>query len=125
MTAIATHAPGTFCWADLGTTDATGAKHFYTGLFGWNARTDPGGYTEWHRGEAAVGGMIAIDPQWGPMPPHWLPYFMVSDCDASTGRANELGGRTMMPPREIPKVGRFALLADPQGAGFAVIKLAM
>ena len=116
--------PNTLCWNELYTRDTARASAFYTGLFGWKAKTDPGGYTEWHRADgAAVGGMIAIDPQWGPVPPHWLPYFMVNDCDASLGRATELGGRTVMPPRDIPKVGRFAMVADPQGAAFAIITL--
>jgi predicted enzyme related to lactoylglutathione lyase len=115
--------PNALCWNELYTRDTARAATFYSGLFGWRAKTDPGGYTEWHVGDRAVGGMIAIDPQWGPVPPHWLPYFMVGDCDVSVARAMGLGGRTMMPPRDIPKVGRFAVLADPQGAAFAIIKL--
>jgi uncharacterized protein len=57
------------------------------------------------------------------MPPHWLPYFQVSDCDAAVARAAKLGGGAMMPPRDIENVGRFAILKDPQGAAFAIIKL--
>ena len=118
--------PDTLCWNELYTRDTAKATAFYTALFGWRAKTDPGGYTEWHRADgAAVGGMIALDPQWGPMPPHWLPYFMVADCDASLKKATEAGARTLASPRDIPKVGRFALVADPQGAAFAIIKLEM
>jgi predicted enzyme related to lactoylglutathione lyase len=67
--------------------------------------------------------MIAIAPEWGPMPPHWLPYFQVTDCDATVSRASGLRGSTMMPARDLEKVGRFSILKDPQGAAFAIIKL--
>ena len=113
------------CWNELYTRDAARARTFYTGLFGWRTKEDPGGYTEWQRGETSVGGMLAIQPEWGPMPPHWLPYFAVDDCDATVAKVGQLGGSTMMPPRDIPKVGRFAIVRDPQGAAFAVIKVVM
>jgi hypothetical protein len=58
------------------------------------------------------------------VPPHWLVYFAVADCDASTERAHELGATVKVPPSDIPGVGRFSMLADPQGAGFAVLRLA-
>jgi predicted enzyme related to lactoylglutathione lyase len=115
--------PNTLCWNELYTRDTTRAEAFYIGLFGWRPKRDPGGYTEWHRGEAAVGGMLAIEPEWGDVPPHWLPYFMVSDCDATLGRAVELGGRALSPARDVEKVGRFAMVRDPQGAAFSIIKL--
>jgi predicted enzyme related to lactoylglutathione lyase len=116
--------PNTLCWNELYTKDTARAATFYTGLFGWRAKGDAGGYTEWHRADgAAVGGMIAIDPQWGPVPAHWLPNVMVTDCDATVARAGDLGGRALRPPLDVENVGRFAMLADPQGATFAVIKL--
>ena len=115
--------PGTLGWNELYTRDTAGADKFYTALFGWRAKTDPGGYTEWHVGDRAVGGMIAIDPAWGNVPPHWLPYFQVTDCDATARRAESSAGSVMMPARDIPKVGRFAILKDPQGTAFAIIKI--
>ena len=114
----------TLCWNELYTRDTARAEAFYTGLFGWRAKASPG-YTEWHVGDRAVGGMIAISPEMGPMPPHWLPYFMVGDCDASEKRATELGGKALLPARDIPKVGRFAIVQDGQGAAFAILKLEM
>jgi predicted enzyme related to lactoylglutathione lyase len=115
--------PNTLCWNELYTKDTAAAARFYTGLFGWTPRTDAGGYTEWLRGSVAVGGMIAIAPEWGKVPPHWLPYFSVDDCDGIVARAEGLGGRPTMPARDVAHVGRFALLRDPQGASFAVIRL--
>ena len=59
------------------------------------------------------------------MPPTWMPYFAVSDCDATVKKAKSLDGKAYVEPQDIPKVGRFSVLADPQGASFAVIKLQM
>jgi predicted enzyme related to lactoylglutathione lyase len=115
--------PNTLCWNELYVGDTAVAAKFYSGLFGWTPKTDKGGYAEWLRGSVAVGGMIAIAPEWGKVPPHWLPYFSVTDCDAIVAQAAELGGGAMMPARDVANVGRFALLLDPQGASFAVIKL--
>jgi predicted enzyme related to lactoylglutathione lyase len=67
--------------------------------------------------------MMQIAKEWGPVPPHWLVYFAVVDCDASVAKATSLGAKTTMPPMDIENVGRFAMLTDPEGAGFAVIKL--
>jgi predicted enzyme related to lactoylglutathione lyase len=114
---------GSLCWNELYTRDTEAAGKFYTALFGWRSKSDAGGYTEWETAQGPQGGMIAIDPSWGPVPPHWLPYFLVTDCDATTRTAQDRGGRAMMPPRDIPNVGRFAMLTDPQGATFAVIKM--
>jgi hypothetical protein len=57
------------------------------------------------------------------VPPFWSPYFAVTDCDGATRKAKSLGGKTYVGPGDIPEVGRFSVLADPQGATFAVIKL--
>jgi predicted enzyme related to lactoylglutathione lyase len=58
------------------------------------------------------------------VPSYWMPYWQVADCDASTAKAKELGASVMVPPQDIPKTGRFAVLQDPQGAMFAVFKIA-
>lgn len=123
-----TNEPGTAGWCELATTDAEDAKRFYSGLFGWSPRTSDGGdmpYTEWDLGECPAGGMLEMDARWGGAPPHWLTYFLVDDCDAAAEKAKSLSGEVVMPPMDIPNVGRFALLKDPTGAVFAVIKLAM
>jgi uncharacterized protein len=57
------------------------------------------------------------------VPPHWLVYFAVDDCDRTVEQASSLGANAMFPPMDIENVGRFSILTDPQGAGFAVIKL--
>jgi predicted enzyme related to lactoylglutathione lyase len=116
--------PGAFCWGELWTNDPAQAQSFYTGLFGWGAKPDPKtGYTEWtDRGES-FGGMLQIQPEWGPVPPGWGIYFQVLDCDKTAARVRELGGQVKMEPRDISETGRFAVLVDPQGAVFQVIAL--
>jgi uncharacterized protein len=117
--------PGGLSWNELYTRDAEGAARFYAQLFGWTAKAGTEGgtrYTEFHLGTRAVAGMLPINKEWGHMPPHWLPYFAVADCDQSVTTAKSGMGRVRMGPRDIPNVGRFAILTDPQGAEFAVIQ---
>lgn len=120
------NATNTLCWNELMTNDTERAKDFYTKLFGWKTKTDSGGgmpYTEWINGEEHIGGMMQIQPDMGPMPPAWGLYFAVEDCDAMVRKATAMGARTYVPPTDIPNVGRFSVLADPQGAVFNIIKL--
>jgi len=121
-----TNVPNSFCWNELGTNDTAKAGDFYTGLFGWTKDTQQFGpmeYTMFANAGRPAGGMYQITPEMGPMPPHWLVYFAVDDCDAAVEKANSLGGKTMKPADDIPNIGRFAIMTDPQGAVFAVIKL--
>lgn len=118
---------GALCWTELATKDAAAATAFYTQLFGWTAKapTDPAmPYTEWVLEGTHFGGMMEINDQWGPawkdIPSHWMVYFMVKDVDERTFRATTLGARVHVGPRDIPQVGRFAVLEDPQGAVFSL-----
>jgi len=72
-----------------------------------------------------MGGMMELMPQQGPVPPHWMIYFNVDDCDGDTKRVQTLGGKVRVPPMDIPHVGRFSVVSDPAGATFALIKLAL
>jgi predicted enzyme related to lactoylglutathione lyase len=114
--------PNAMCWCELDTTDLESAKRFYTGLFGWGTKVG-GDYTEFQRDGTSIGGMMKIPKEWGPVPPSWLIYFAVEDCDQTAAKTAELGGRAVVPPTDIPNVGRFAVLSDPQGAVFAIVKL--
>ncbi len=80
-------------------------------------------YTSFTNGERPAGGMYEPPPEMGNAPPHWLVYFAVDDTDAKAKKAGELGAKTIAPPCDIPGTGRFAILQDPQGAAFAIIKL--
>jgi uncharacterized protein len=118
--------PSALCWTELATTDLAAAEKFYTSLFGWTAKrgiAPPGEYTEFFNRGIAIAGMMRIQPEWGDAPPNWLPYFAVLDCDASAGTAKQHGGSLSLAPKDIPGVGRFAIVDDPQGASFAIIAL--
>ena len=108
-----------FCWWELNTKDTAKAKEFYTQLFGWTTGGDPN-YTEWKNGDKTIGGMMEIQPEWGPVPPNWLSYIQVNNCDESAAKIKELGGSVMMGPQDIPNMGHFAVVADPQRAVFAI-----
>lgn len=115
--------PGAMCWCELATTDPRKAGRFYSELFGWRLKPSGGDYTEFQRGERSIGGMMAITPEWGDVPSHWLTYFAVAECDGTANKALKLGAKARVPARDIPNVGRFAVLVDPQGAHFAIIRL--
>lgn len=117
---------GAQCWLELQTTDKPLVARFYGGLLGWTTRTSKsvmeGRYEIFVCDGAEVGGMMQIEPDWGPVPPNWRVYFGVDDCDAAVARAVNLGGKALFPTMEVAEVGRFAFLQDPQGAVFAVIQ---
>ena len=111
-------------WAELHTPDRGASKTFYTELFNWSAREDPSGeYTEWKVAGNSIGGMMAIPPEQQGIPPHWLIYASVSDCDETLGKAVEMGATIIVAGQDVPNEGRFGVIADPAGAVIAVIKL--
>ena len=117
---------GALTWNELLTTDVDKAGSFYTKLFDWGSDTqDMGGfqYTSFKNGERPAGGMMTITKEMGEIPPNWLVYFAVDDCDKAVDKAKSLGAHVANPPTDIPEIGRFAVLVDPQGAVFSVIKL--
>ena len=116
---------GTVCWADLSTPDSDAAVKFYSSLFGWvisPGENDSSGYLHIQNGETFIGGVPPASMRNPQAPPHWMLYFLVSDCDASTAKAQELGARVLMPPHSLEHVGRFAIVNDPQGALFALFQ---
>jgi uncharacterized protein len=116
-------AEGVFVWDELGTTDVDGAQRFYEDVFGWTTSDmgpEYGGYRIFNRGETGIAGLMALpDPA---IPPHWQPYVAVDDPDATASKSTELGGSTLVEPMDVDKVGRLAVLRDPQGATFGIIK---
>lgn len=117
---------GTFGWSELATRDTAAAKLFYSELFDWKAKdsNDVGmPYTEWVAQEQHIGGMMEMTAQHGDAPPHWLPYVLVDDCDATMAKVETEGGKTLVPAMDIPTVGRMAVFTDPTGAALAIIKM--
>lgn len=115
---------GRFVWHELMTTDTKGAEEFYSELIGWKAAKGKGGYVHLMAGDRAVGGLMELpaDARAGGAFPFWIGYLSVDDVDAAAKEAKRLGGSVHREPADIPDVGRFAILADPQGAAFAVFK---
>lgn len=113
---------GVFVWDELGTTDADGAQRFYEEVFGWTTSDmgpEYGGYRIFNRGETGIAGFMTLPDD--TVPPHWQPYVAVADPDATTAKAKGLGGSVLIEPMDVPKVGRIAVLRDPQGATFGII----
>jgi len=112
---------GRFIWHELLTTDTAGAAAFYPRVVPW--RTQPSsmpGYTLWMAGQTQIGGLTALPQDVGGPPPHWLIYVGTPSVDASCLQAQGLGAKVLKAPADIPNVGRFAVLSDPQGATFAL-----
>jgi uncharacterized protein len=118
---------GTLCWADLSSPDPDRARKFYADMFGWKFGVDtddPSGYVHIQNGEEFIGGLPPAKYRQPGTPPHWLPYFYTSNCDAAAAKAKQLGAKFCMEPTTMENVGRFGVLADPQGATFAIFQSA-
>jgi predicted enzyme related to lactoylglutathione lyase len=117
--------PGSLCWTELMTNDPAKAEAFYKGLLPWQSETMPmgpaGNYTVFKRAQTPAAGMMKIQPEMGPIPAHWLSYFAVEDCNVTAAHAKDLGGKVGVPPTNVPNVGRFAVIQDPQGAYFGIL----
>ena len=115
---------GTWCWHELMTRDAAACKAFYTALFGWETHVMemPGmTYTLFRKGGTDVAGMMAMNgPEFDGVAPHWLSYVQVDDVDASAAKVVALGGTVTCAPRDIPGIGRFAVLRDPKDGVLAI-----
>lgn len=114
--------PGAMVWNELMTSDMDRSSAFYTGLFGWTLEQSPN-YTAFQNHGRYAGGMFPITAEMGELPSVWSVYFAVEDCDATVQQAEALGGSVVKPPTDIPDGGRFAVLQDPQGAVFMVMKM--
>jgi uncharacterized protein len=117
---------GTLCWADLSVPSREGVEQFYRELFGWSIgkEDEASEHAYWHirNGEEFIGGIPPGAHRSPDAPPHWLVYFLVSDCDASAARARETGGNLYLPPMTVEDVGTMAVVADPQGTVFALFQ---
>jgi len=117
--------PGALGWNELESRDPAAAKEFYGAVFGWSFEDHDMGemtYTEWQLDGVAIGGMADIKGRVpDEVPAHWMAYFGTEDTDATAEKSKELGGTVHFGPVDIP-AGRFAMVADPWGAAFAVMK---
>lgn len=118
MSTRTSYDPGTFCWVDLSTSDLQAAISFYGALFGWEAEVEEtpsgGAYATFRLGGMRVAGAF------GGKRTEWLSYVSVTDVEATSARADDLGADVIAGPRDVDGLGRVAYLADPQGATFGV-----
>ena len=120
--------PGSLCWVELLTHDLDTAKKFYSDLIGWKTVDQdiakrpytvlkPPGHN------VSVGGMMDMeDSQYKGVPPHWMPYILVTDIDAKAAKCIDLGGKVLHPPTDIPNIGRYCIIQDPTGAAIALFQ---
>jgi predicted enzyme related to lactoylglutathione lyase len=119
---------GAMCFNELFTTNVDAAGKFYANTFGWKPEAMDmgahGTYTLFKMAPDAgnIGGMMAMPPSMKGVPSNWITYIQVADCDASTKKVTELGGKVIVPPQDIPNIGRFSMVQDPAGATFALFK---
>ena len=121
---------GAMYWNELLTTDRSAAADFYVAALG----VEPGEVMQPHEyamlqaGGVNVAGIMEITPDMGEFPPHWTVYFGVDSADETVAKAQSLGASVFVPPTDIvpfegqPPIGRFASLADPQGAPFNIFQ---
>ena len=110
---------GMFSWCELMAKDIDAAKNFYSSLFGWKLEemSMPGmTYTVVKCGDNGIGGMMQTPKGAEQCPPMWTCYVTVDDVDLTAKTAQEMGAKIMVGPQDIPGVGRFCLIRDPQGA---------
>lgn len=115
---------GAFSWNELMTPDVEAARSFYGALLGWETEDYPVegmNYVMVKVSGEAVGGMMATPPECAGMPPAWGVYVTVDDVDATARQVETLGGKLLRPPEDIPDIGRFCVLQDPQGATLCAI----
>jgi predicted enzyme related to lactoylglutathione lyase len=117
---------GIFSWNELMTRNADASAKFYTELFGWTREDmdmEGSTYSMFKTEGRPVGGMIVLPPGAESMPVMWMGYITVENLEASVARAAELGAKVHKDITTIP-MGRFAILADPQGAIFGLWQFA-
>jgi predicted enzyme related to lactoylglutathione lyase len=116
---------GKFVWYDVMTSDSKAAEAFYRSVIGWDAKDSGmpnGGYTLLSAGSSMVAGLMPIPPEACAhgAKPSWSGYIGVDDVDTMAARVTAAGGAIHRAPQDIPGVGRFAVAADPHGAGFVL-----
>ena len=119
---------GRVVWPELGTPHPAASAAFYSALFGWKTKPESGfetgEYFEWVNHGVSLGGMMPMRGEmWKGIPPHWMIYVTVADCDERAAHAASLGAKLHVPPRDIPNTGRFSVIEDKYGAVFSIIQM--
>ena len=123
-----TNPHGNFIWYELLTPEPDAAKRFYDVVVGWDIEPAPSGEMDYRMitipGGGNAGGVMRLSPEMAEhgARPTWLGYLGVNDVDAMVASVEHVGGKTLMPAHDMPGVGRFAMIVDPQGAPFYIMK---
>lgn len=115
---------GNFVWYELLTSDPEKALEFYGHVAGWKSQLFGKDYTMLVGSQGPMGGVMKLPEQAAKMgaPPHWTSYVQVDDVEATVALTKKLGGQVYVEPSDIPTIGRFAVIADPQGASICILK---
>lgn len=115
---------GQFVWYELTTSDPDGAQKFYSRFTGWGTQQSDNDYTMWTTGGVPFAGIFRLGPEMRAqgVPPNWMPYVETKNVDETVSLATSLGGKVINGPADIPGIGRYAVLQDPQGAVFGIYK---
>ena len=120
--------PNSMGWAELNARGVEKALPFYKKLFGWGEKKTPGQgdnpeYTEFQLGGKSIAGGMEMNPMVpADVPSYWMVYFNVDDVDKAFKKVTEAGGKEMLAPQDMPG-GRFAIVSDPQGAAFGLLRM--
>lgn len=118
--------PGQIMWNELATRNAAAALAFYQAVCGWTstrATMDQEYYFFSDAGQQNHSGVLPmVGETWGDLPSHWMPYFEVANADAAQAQVHDLGGKVVVQPFDIPKVGRILVVAEPGGCAFSLIQ---
>jgi len=109
---------GEFSWNELITQNPAASGAFYEKLFGWRSEPFSPEYSLFKKAAESVGGMLKMQGA----QPGWLAYVTVEDCDQSARKARELGAKIAVEAKDIPEVGRIAVIVDPQGAALGLFQ---
>ncbi len=114
--------PNTLVWNELQTRDTAAAQEFYKSVFGWEGQADESGYVVFAQNGRRQAGMMQITESWGDVPPNWAVYFQVEDVASTLAHAQGLGANVLVPVTPAGEMGEFAVIQDPQGAVFTIMK---
>ena len=123
---------GEFCWTEIATVNLEARETFYTEVFGWKFHKNENSETNMKYYEFGTDEALRFGGMYEPTaemcggtipPPHFMNYIAVDDVDDAAGKAFDLSGKIVVPPMNIPNVGRFCVIEDPTGAKFSIITL--
>ena len=117
-----TYLPGKFVWFELRSTDVEKSKAFYGQLLGWQIDTQEMSGAKFEMVKVGEKGVAIISAAEGKAKSHWVPFVSVNDVDATAKTVEEQKGKVVTPAADIPSIGRYAVVADPNGAEFALFK---